>query len=143
MFKVRYLISQNHTAMRLKVGWMILSSSKNTALRLKYAIWLVKIMTKYMQRQSSSKVHLNTITNGELSDPLCNSIKRSDLSTLNWENTSVFCHWQWGILAPIWGEWRPFVLPISSRFSLCHSGRIWVNFKCKDIKVNISIVFTD
>ena len=45
---------------------------KNTALRLKYAIWLVEIM----QIQSSYKVHLNTISNGELSDPLCNIVNR-------------------------------------------------------------------
>ena len=29
-----------------------------------------------MQTQSSYKVHLNTISNGELSDPLCNSVNR-------------------------------------------------------------------
>ena len=29
-----------------------------------------------MQRQSSYKVHLNTISNGELSDPLCDSVTR-------------------------------------------------------------------
>ena len=29
-----------------------------------------------MQRQSSYKVHLNTICNGELSDPLCDSVNR-------------------------------------------------------------------
>ena len=29
-----------------------------------------------MQRQSSYKVHLNTICNGELSDPLCDSENR-------------------------------------------------------------------
>ena len=29
-----------------------------------------------MQRQSAYKVHLNTISNGELSDPLCESDKR-------------------------------------------------------------------
>ena len=29
-----------------------------------------------MQRQSSYKVHLNTICNGELSDPLCDSGNR-------------------------------------------------------------------
>ena len=39
-----------------------------------YAIWLVKIMMLYMQRQSSYKVHLNTISNGELSDPLCDGV---------------------------------------------------------------------
>ena len=33
-------------------------------------------MTLYMQRQSSYKVHLNTINNGELSDPLSNSVNR-------------------------------------------------------------------
>ena len=33
-------------------------------------------MTLYMQRQSSYKVHLNTISNGELSDPLCHSVNR-------------------------------------------------------------------
>ena len=51
-------------------------SLKNNALRLKYAIWLVEIMTLYMQRQSSYKVHMNTISNGELSDPLCDSVNR-------------------------------------------------------------------
>ena len=30
----------------------------------------------YMQRQSSYKVHLNTISNRELSDPLCDSVNR-------------------------------------------------------------------
>ena len=29
-----------------------------------------------MQRQSSYKVHMNTISNGELSDPLCDSVNR-------------------------------------------------------------------
>ena len=29
-----------------------------------------------MQRQRSYKVHLNTISNGELSDPLCDSVNR-------------------------------------------------------------------
>ena len=29
-----------------------------------------------MQRQSSYKVHMNTISNGELSDPLCDSVYR-------------------------------------------------------------------
>ena len=29
-----------------------------------------------MQTQSSYKVHLNTICNGELSDPLCDSVHR-------------------------------------------------------------------
>ena len=29
-----------------------------------------------MQRQSSYKVHLNTVSNGELSDPLCDSVNR-------------------------------------------------------------------
>ena len=29
-----------------------------------------------MQRQSSYKVHLNTICNGELSDPICDSVHR-------------------------------------------------------------------
>ena len=29
-----------------------------------------------MQTQSSYKVHLNTICNGELSDPLCDSVNR-------------------------------------------------------------------
>ena len=28
-----------------------------------------------MQRQSSYKVHLNTICNGELLDPLCDNVK--------------------------------------------------------------------
>ena len=31
---------------------------------------------KYMQRQSAYKVHLNMIGNGELSDPLCDSVNR-------------------------------------------------------------------
>ena len=29
-----------------------------------------------MQSQSSYKVHMNTISNGELSDPLCDSVNR-------------------------------------------------------------------
>ena len=29
-----------------------------------------------MQRQCSYKVHMNTISNGELSDPLCDSVNR-------------------------------------------------------------------
>ena len=29
-----------------------------------------------MQRQSSYKVHMNTISNGELSDPLCDRVNR-------------------------------------------------------------------
>ena len=29
-----------------------------------------------MQRQSSYKVHMNTISNGELSDPLCDTVNR-------------------------------------------------------------------
>ena len=29
-----------------------------------------------MQRQSSYKVHMNTISNGELSDPVCDSVNR-------------------------------------------------------------------
>ena len=29
-----------------------------------------------MQRQSSYKVHMNTISNGELSDPLCDNVNR-------------------------------------------------------------------
>ena len=37
---------------------------------------MVEIMTEYMQRQSSYKVHLNSISNGELSDPLCDSVTR-------------------------------------------------------------------
>ena len=37
---------------------------------------MVKIMMKYMQRQSAYKVHLNTIVFGELSDPLCDSVNR-------------------------------------------------------------------
>ena len=48
---------------------------KNTVLYLKYVIWLVEIMT-HMQIQNSYKVHLNTISNGELSDPLSDSVNR-------------------------------------------------------------------
>ena len=43
---------------------------QHTTLNLKHAIWLVESMTQ----QSSYKVHLNTISNGELSDPLCDSV---------------------------------------------------------------------
>ena len=35
-----------------------------------------------MQIQSSYKVHLITISNGEWSDPLCESVKRSDFSQI-------------------------------------------------------------
>ena len=45
---------------------------KNTAMRLKFAIRLVEIMTQY----ANYKVHSNTISNGELSDPLCDSVNR-------------------------------------------------------------------
>ena len=45
---------------------------KNTALRLKFAIRLVEIMTQY----ANYKVHSNTISNGELLDPLCDSVNR-------------------------------------------------------------------
>ena len=44
----------------------------HSALRLKYAIRVVKTMKQY----SNNKIHLNTISNGELSDPLCDSINR-------------------------------------------------------------------
>ena len=33
-------------------------------------------MTIYMQRQTSYKVHMNTTSNGELSDHLCDSVNR-------------------------------------------------------------------
>ena len=33
-----------------------------------------------MQRQSSYKVHMNTISNGDLSDPLCDSVNRGPTS---------------------------------------------------------------
>ena len=36
---------------------------------------MIEIMT-HMQIQSSYKVHLNTISNGELSDPLSDSVNR-------------------------------------------------------------------
>ena len=57
--------------MPLKNGLKDFVIFKNTALHLKYAIWLVKIMMQYMQRQSLYKVHLNMIRNEELSGPLC------------------------------------------------------------------------
>ena len=46
-----------------------------------------------MQRQSSYKVHMNTITNGELSDPLCDSVMRGlTLVRLTWhkDDSSLF-----------------------------------------------------
>ena len=38
----------------------------------KYATWLVEIMMQY----ANYKVHLNTISNGELSDPICDRVNR-------------------------------------------------------------------
>ena len=43
-----------------------------------------------MQRQSSYKVHMNTISNGELSDPLCDSVNRGlTLVRVHGEGTST------------------------------------------------------
>ena len=81
--------------MRLEVGWTISSSSKILHC-LKYAIWLVEIMKWYMQRQNSYKVHMNTISNGELSDPLCDSVKRGltlvRLDNKRLSNAYWLCH---------------------------------------------------
>ena len=43
-----------------------------------------------MQRQSSYKVHLNTASNGELSDPLCDSANRG----LTLVRLTYFGHYQ-------------------------------------------------
>ena len=51
-----------------------------------------------MQRQSSYKVHLNTISNGELSDPLCDSVNRRltlvRLKLILFKNVKNHIYWQ-------------------------------------------------
>ena len=60
----------------------------NTALHLKYAIRLVQIM----MQQSAYKVHLNTISNAELSDLLCDGVNTGlTLVRLDTHNESK-CH---------------------------------------------------
>ena len=43
-----------------------------------------------MQKQSSYKVYLNTICNGELSDPLCDSVKLEVWLKSDWNDLDFF-----------------------------------------------------
>ena len=43
-----------------------------------------------MQRQSSYKVHLNMISNGELSDALCDSVNRGQIGILGFTKLQVY-----------------------------------------------------
>ena len=56
-----------------------------------------------MQRQSSYKVHLNMIFNGELSDPLCDSVNRG-LTLVRLGNTHVHT---WRHMDEVWISRQP------------------------------------
>ena len=51
------------------------NTTQNTPLYLKHVVRVVELM-KLMTPTCKYHIHLNTISNGELSDPICNSINR-------------------------------------------------------------------
>ena len=72
-----------------------------------------------MRRQSSYKVHINTISNGELSNPLCDNVNRGltlvrllihwlELETYDWLTTENI-----SILLPKTSQYHKVVSPLN------------------------------